>query len=134
MKLKVEILDEQKNKVINKKLLYDEEVTKGLYLVGSPKYIRKNKKSLGGGDWYVGETKKDKLAQITSKGYDFVVLTLYGNEGWDHPLILQFIIQESCNDYYLETCNHYLLTPFKDVLRSGIDLLTEERHKRKFDN
>jgi hypothetical protein len=96
-------------------------LTKGLYLVGDERYVKRNVKTLEI-DYQIPEN-KNQIGIRFSKQYECVVLTavILGDFMQKHKI--QFIIKEDCNAKNIHDCNHYMLDGFREPLINALKML-----------
>lgn len=120
MKLREKIFKQDSEGLFNCEIYYNEELTKGLYLVIDNSYIKRNVKSLDI-KYQVPDT-KDHIGVKFSKQYECVVLTIVILHDMNNQKI-QFIIKESCTIESIYNCKRYILDGFRETLTSGLQML-----------
>ena len=121
MKLKEEIFNESGTLLKVAEIYYDEQVTKGLFLVGSDKYIKRNIKLLNIDLQIPNDIQK--LGVRYSKKNNFVVVSIVVLDEDFNKHKMQYILKDSCTIKLIENCSHYVLRGVKEVLINGLDLL-----------
>tara|TARA_R110002051_G_scaffold216711_1_gene280974 strand:+ start:289 stop:702 length:414 start_codon:yes stop_codon:yes gene_type:complete len=121
MKLREKIFKQDSDGLFNCDIYYNEELTKGLYLVGENNYIKRNVKSLEI-EYQVPDT-KEQIGVKFSKQYEFVVMTIILLDDNMNKQMIQYIIKESCTAENIYNCRHHILEGFRDTLVNGLQML-----------
>jgi len=121
MILEEKIFKQDSDELFNCEIYYNEELTKGLYLVGDDAYVKRNTKLLNI-KCQVPDTNRDVGIKF-SKQYGCVLLTIVTLDSNMSKQKIQFIIKESCTAENIYSCRHYILDGFREVLISGLQML-----------
>tara|TARA_R110000803_G_scaffold182848_1_gene245257 strand:+ start:91 stop:504 length:414 start_codon:yes stop_codon:yes gene_type:complete len=121
MKLKEKIFKGDSDSLFSCDIYYNEEITKGLYLVGDNSYIKRNVKALNI-EYQIPET-KEQLGVKFSKQYECVILTIIILDDNMNKQRIQFIMKESCTVENIYNSRHYMLEGFRETLVSGLQVL-----------
>ena len=121
MKLREKIFKQDSEELFNCNIYYNEEITKGLYLVGDSGFIKRNVKALD--IKYQVPNTTGKIGVKFSKQYECVVLTIIILDDKMCKQKIQFIMKEYCTVENIYNCRHYMLEGFRETLVSGLQML-----------
>ena len=121
MKLREKIYKQDSDDLFNCDIYYNEEPTKGLYIVGADKYIKRNVKALNI-KYQVPDTGQ-QIGVKFSKQYQCVILTMIILDSIGNKNKIQFIIKKPCTSDNIYNCRHYVLNGFREILVSGLQML-----------
>lgn len=124
MKLKelISKLDQDELSYCN--IYYDEQITKGLYVVSKEHFVMRNAKNLSI-KFQISDS-KDKLGVRFTKNVSFVMITIAIIDENSNKHYIQFIVKKECTPEYIRNCKHYILQDIESIIISGLDLLKAE--------
>ena len=121
MKLKEKIFKQDLDELFDCEIYYNEELTRGLYLVGDDKYLKRNTKLLNIKCQVPNNS--GEVGMKFSKQYGCVLLTIVILDSKMSKQKIQFIIKESCTAENIYNCRHYILDGFRETLVGGLQML-----------
>ena len=121
MILEEKIFKQDSDELFECEIYYNEELTRGLYLVGDDSYVERNMDSLNI-KCQIPSTNGEVGIKF-SKQYGCVLLTIITLDSKMNKQKIQFIIKESCTAENIYNCRHYILDGFRELLISGLQML-----------
>lgn len=121
MKLKEQIFKEDSETLINCDIYYNEELTKGLYLVGFDKYIKSNVKKLNI-EYQIPDIKEQIGVRFTKQN-NFVIVTIVILDEINGNLKIQFILKENCSAELIYSCKNIVLEGLRETLIDGLQMM-----------